>query len=54
MAGRLLIYDGLGGRFRNVKVPPDPACRLCGPRPSSAIFQFIAPIQPVSCHLTGI
>ena len=34
MAGRLLIYDGLGGRFRNVKVPSDPVCRLCGSSPS--------------------
>jgi hypothetical protein len=29
----LLIYDALGGRFRNVKVSPDPACRLCGSSP---------------------
>ena len=34
MAGRLLIYDGLGGRFRTVKVPPDAACRLCGSSPA--------------------
>jgi molybdopterin-synthase adenylyltransferase len=31
LAGRLLIYDALGANFRTVKVPPDPACRLCGP-----------------------
>jgi adenylyltransferase/sulfurtransferase len=31
MAGQLLLYDGLGGRFRTVKVRPDPACALCGP-----------------------
>jgi molybdopterin/thiamine biosynthesis adenylyltransferase len=31
LAGRLLIYDALGTVFRTVKVPPDPACRLCGP-----------------------
>ena len=34
MAGRLLIYDGLGGRFRTIKVTPDVACRLCGSSPS--------------------
>jgi adenylyltransferase/sulfurtransferase len=34
MAGRLLIYDGLGGQFRTVKVSPDPACRLCGAAPA--------------------
>ena len=34
MAGRLLIYDGLETQFRNVRVPTDPACRLCGPTPA--------------------
>lgn len=31
MAGRLLIYDALAARFRDVRVKPDPACHLCGP-----------------------
>jgi adenylyltransferase/sulfurtransferase len=31
MAGRLTLYDGLGGTFRTVKVKPDPQCALCGP-----------------------
>ena len=30
MAGRLLLYDGLGGLVRTVKISPDPACALCG------------------------
>ncbi len=30
MAGRLLIYEALAGRFRHVAVKPDPACNLCG------------------------
>jgi adenylyltransferase/sulfurtransferase len=30
MAGRLLIFDGLGGRFRDVRLRPDPDCALCG------------------------
>jgi molybdopterin-synthase adenylyltransferase len=34
LAGRLLIYDALAGHFRNVKVPPDPACALCGATPT--------------------
>lgn len=29
MAGRLMLYDALGGLVRTVKVPPDPECRLC-------------------------
>jgi molybdopterin-synthase adenylyltransferase len=30
MAGRLLIWDALGSRFRTIKVPRDPACKVCG------------------------
>jgi adenylyltransferase/sulfurtransferase len=30
MAGRLMLYDGLGASFRTVKVRPDPQCALCG------------------------
>jgi len=33
MAGRLLIFEALETRFRNVTVRPDPACKLCGPYP---------------------
>lgn len=29
MAGRLLIYEALAGRFRTVSLKPDPACPLC-------------------------
>ena len=34
LAGRLLIYDALSARFRTVTVSPDPACALCGNRPT--------------------
>ena len=34
LAGKLLICEALTARFRNVKVKPDPACRLCGPNPT--------------------
>jgi molybdopterin/thiamine biosynthesis adenylyltransferase len=30
LTGRLLIYDGLGGQSRTVKVGADPACPVCG------------------------
>jgi molybdopterin/thiamine biosynthesis adenylyltransferase len=39
MAGQLLIYDALAVRFRKVKVPPDPACALCGTHPTIAALQ---------------
>ena len=31
LAGRLLIWDALGARFRTVRLRADPACALCGP-----------------------
>lgn len=34
MADRLLIYDALEMKFRKVRRPKDPACRLCGPTPT--------------------
>jgi adenylyltransferase/sulfurtransferase len=34
LAGQLLICDALAVRFRKVKVPPDPACALCGTNPT--------------------
>src|SRR3990172_11729369 len=34
LADRLLIYDALEMKFRKVRRPKDPACRLCGPAPT--------------------
>lgn len=34
LAGKLTLYDGLGGTFRTVRVKPDPDCALCGPKPT--------------------
>jgi adenylyltransferase/sulfurtransferase len=34
LAGRLLIYDALATRFRTVTIRPDPACALCGKKPT--------------------
>lgn len=30
LSGRLLIYDGLSGETRTVKIGPDPECQVCG------------------------
>ncbi|WP_374513089.1 ThiF family adenylyltransferase [Brevundimonas sp.] len=30
LSGRLLIYDGLAGTARTVRIAPDPACPACG------------------------
>lgn len=34
LAGRLLIFDGRAARWREVEVPRDPACPVCGDAPS--------------------
>jgi adenylyltransferase/sulfurtransferase len=34
LAGRLLIIDALSSTVRKVRLPPDPACPLCGATPS--------------------
>lgn len=34
MAGRLLMVDALSVTFRNVRVPRDPGCPLCGDHPA--------------------
>ena len=34
LAGRLLLWDGLGMRFQTMRVPRDPACPACGDHPT--------------------
>src|SRR5262245_61615625 len=34
LIGRFLIYDALRMRFRELKVPKDPDCPVCGPHPT--------------------
>ncbi|MFQ5949316.1 MAG: molybdopterin-synthase adenylyltransferase MoeB [Nitrospiria bacterium] len=47
LAGRLLIYDALEMSFRNVRVPKNPNCPLCGPSPK--ITQLLD--YEISCTL---
>jgi adenylyltransferase/sulfurtransferase len=35
VAGRLLLYDALDGRWRELRVPPDPDCPVCGSQTSA-------------------
>ncbi|WP_291295928.1 molybdopterin-synthase adenylyltransferase MoeB [Elioraea sp.] len=44
MSGRLLLWDALAARFRTVRLPPDPACALCGAH---------ATIRDLSAHATA-
>jgi adenylyltransferase/sulfurtransferase len=48
MAGRLTLYDGLGGTFRTVKVKPDPACALCGPEATIHGLSYHPPTHTAS------
>ena len=42
LIGRLLLYDALRMRFREVKLPADPDCPVCGSHP---VIREIAPIE---------
>ncbi len=44
LIGRLLTYDALGMRFREVKLRRDPGCPLCGTAPT---------IRDLSIHRAG-
>jgi bacteriocin biosynthesis cyclodehydratase domain-containing protein len=44
LIGRLLTYDALGMRFREVRLRRDPNCPLCGASPT---------IKDLSIHLSG-
>jgi hypothetical protein len=44
LIGRLLTYDALGMRFREVKLRRDPTCPLCGANPT---------IKDLSVHAEG-
>lgn len=47
LAGRLLVYDALEMSFRTVRVPKNPNCQLCGPKPT--ITQLLD--YEISCTL---
>jgi adenylyltransferase/sulfurtransferase len=44
LIGRLLTYDALGMRFREVRLRRDPGCPLCGTSPT---------IKDLSIHRAG-
>jgi adenylyltransferase/sulfurtransferase len=53
LAGRLLIYDALAAQCRTVKVPRDPECRLCGPRPSIRDLSGHRGTDSAACEAAG-
>ena len=56
LIGRLLMFDGLGMRFRELKLKKDPACPVCGEHPSIRelidyeSFCGLAPVEQAVAH----
>jgi molybdopterin/thiamine biosynthesis adenylyltransferase len=44
LVGRLLCYDALAARFRELRLPRDPACPGCGHEAAFAGYEDIARI----------
>ena len=56
LIGRLLTYDALGMRFREVKLRRDPKCPLCGTSPAIkdlSIHQGTSDACPVTTNGLG-
>jgi len=49
LIGRFLVYDALKMRFRELKLPRDPDCPVCGTRPSITTLRESA----ASCEVRG-
>ena len=49
LIGRLLTYDALGMRFREVKLRRDPKCPVCGEHPSIRDLSIHREGAPVAC-----
>jgi bacteriocin biosynthesis cyclodehydratase domain-containing protein len=49
LVGRLLTYDALGMRFREVKLRRDPHCPLCGTSPSIKDLTLHRPGRDGAC-----
>ena len=50
--GKLLIYDALRTSFRSLKLPHDPACRLCGETPTITSVHNSETTAHPSCQIT--
>ncbi len=49
LIGRLLTYDALGMRFREVKLRRDPKCPLCGTNPTIKDLSVHAEAGAAAC-----
>lgn len=53
LIGRLLTYDALGMRFREVKLRRDPKCPLCGEHPSIVDLSIHRQAAAEACAAPG-
>jgi hypothetical protein len=53
LVGRLLTYDALGMRFREVKLRRDPKCPVCGESPSIRDLSIHAAGGAAACAIDG-
>ena len=53
LVGRLLTYDALGLRFREVKLRRDPKCPLCGETPSITDLSIHKEASAAVCAIDG-
>jgi adenylyltransferase/sulfurtransferase len=53
LIGRLLTYDALGMRFREVRLRRDPGCPLCGERPSITDLSLHQAGAAAACAMDG-
>jgi sulfur-carrier protein adenylyltransferase/sulfurtransferase len=53
LIGRLLTYDALGMRFREVKLRRDPNCPLCGANPTIKDLSIHAEGAAAGCAVGG-
>jgi len=52
LIGRLLTYDALGMRFREVRLRRDPKCPLCGTHPSIRDLSIHAATSEAACAIS--
>lgn len=52
LVGRLLTYDALGMRFREVKLRRDPRCPLCGEHPTITDLSIHRGGEAGACEVT--
>jgi len=51
LIGRLLTYDALGMRFREVKLRRDPKCPVCGEHPTITDLSIHREGAPAACAI---